>query len=116
MISDFRATFVDTVALIVKFSITMAGLPSSQTKLIFHAMDFAKAAGTHWFVMEISAGMKPKESTIDVDLQTKKNNKKNLPLILLKKIQNFRNFSSNGSHNSHSDNPSRSESHPSKNI
>jgi len=52
--SDIRATFIDTIALLVKFAITLANLPSSQTRFVFHVMDFSKAAGTHWFVTEIS--------------------------------------------------------------
>ncbi|KAJ1567236.1 hypothetical protein HK096_010524, partial [Nowakowskiella sp. JEL0078] len=69
LVGDFRATFVDTIALTVKLIMTLSGLPANQIKLILHAMDFAKAAGTHWFVMEISSKMKPQGSTFDTELQ-----------------------------------------------
>ncbi|KAJ1557283.1 hypothetical protein HK096_008130, partial [Nowakowskiella sp. JEL0078] len=54
--NDFRASFIDVVALLVKLSVTLAQLPNSQTKFLYHVMDFSKVAGTHWFVMDITIG------------------------------------------------------------
>ncbi|KAJ1559438.1 hypothetical protein HK096_000563, partial [Nowakowskiella sp. JEL0078] len=54
--NDFRASFIDVIALLVKFVVSLANLPNSQTRFLFHIMDFAKAAGTHWFVLDISNG------------------------------------------------------------
>ncbi|KAJ1558224.1 hypothetical protein HK096_002863 [Nowakowskiella sp. JEL0078] len=52
--NDFRASFIDIVALLIKFSTTLANLPTNQTRFLFHFMDFAKVAGTHWFVYDIT--------------------------------------------------------------
>ncbi|KAJ1542924.1 hypothetical protein HK096_008930, partial [Nowakowskiella sp. JEL0078] len=57
VMADSRATFIDTCALIVKFSASMSGLSVNQMRMIFHLMDFAKVACTHWFVFEITEGI-----------------------------------------------------------
>ncbi|KAJ1547597.1 hypothetical protein HK096_002204 [Nowakowskiella sp. JEL0078] len=54
--NDFRASFIDIVALSVKLITAFSNLPSSQSRFLIHFMDFAKAAGTHWFVMDIANG------------------------------------------------------------
>ncbi|KAJ1552648.1 hypothetical protein HK096_010969, partial [Nowakowskiella sp. JEL0078] len=54
--NDFRASFIDVVALAIKFVIANLDVPQSVTKFVNIFMDFAKMAGTHWFVMDISLG------------------------------------------------------------
>ncbi|KAJ3092611.1 hypothetical protein HK102_005103 [Quaeritorhiza haematococci] len=50
--ADVRATFVDTVALIFKFALTM--LDVTNVLIFFHVVDWIKIASTHWFVHEVS--------------------------------------------------------------
>ncbi|KAJ1557423.1 hypothetical protein HK096_007351 [Nowakowskiella sp. JEL0078] len=57
VLADSRATFIDTIALAIKFSVLSSSIPASQTRFIFHFMDFAKCLGTHWFVMEVTTGV-----------------------------------------------------------
>ncbi|KAJ1553601.1 hypothetical protein HK096_007208 [Nowakowskiella sp. JEL0078] len=57
ILADSRATFIDTIALVIKFSVLSSSIPASQTRFIFHLMDFAKCLGTHWFVMEVTTGV-----------------------------------------------------------
>ncbi|KAJ1546209.1 hypothetical protein HK096_005392 [Nowakowskiella sp. JEL0078] len=57
VLADSRATFIDTIALAIKFSVLSSDIPPAQTRFIFHFMDFAKCLGTHWFVMEVTTGV-----------------------------------------------------------
>ncbi|KAJ1550509.1 hypothetical protein HK096_006562 [Nowakowskiella sp. JEL0078] len=54
--NDFRASFIDVFALLVKCATNFSNLPSSQLRYLLHCMDFLKVVGTHWFVMDISKG------------------------------------------------------------
>ncbi|KAI8843703.1 hypothetical protein BC829DRAFT_491968 [Chytridium lagenaria] len=50
---DVRGAFVDTIAQLIKLSLNLSGLPSSQAVFGAHVCDWVKIAAAHWFVSDV---------------------------------------------------------------
>ncbi|KAJ3104920.1 hypothetical protein HDU96_008765 [Phlyctochytrium bullatum] len=55
---DVRGAFVDAAAQLVKLSLNLSGLPSSQTLFGAHVCDWVKVASAHWFVNDVVGSQK----------------------------------------------------------
>ncbi|KAJ3217052.1 hypothetical protein HDU67_008610 [Dinochytrium kinnereticum] len=55
---DVRGAFIDTIAQIIKLSLNLSGLPSSQGVFGAHVCDWVKIAAAHWFVNDVVGSQK----------------------------------------------------------